>query len=136
MREIQYVERLSLLRLSIRSQPFFMPTSNMASSSIKLFQFIQKFCRTIGIYSPKPNQNRYRYSSMNWFTIFCFDQFIISTASYLLFEADSMSEYSITLFICLITIGCKIFSLIAFWQVKSVSECVENWEKFIEKSKS
>lgn len=109
---------------------------NMAGDSIKLFQFIQRYCQTIGVYPPRPNQNRYYMNSMNWFAFFCLDQFLISTAGFILFEANSMAEYTTTFFICLITVGCNIFSLLAFRQAKNISNSIGNWEVFIEKSES
>lgn len=108
----------------------------MAGSSIKLFQFLQKFCRTFGINSGQSNQNRYHINLANWFALLCLNEYLISTAVFFLLEASSMVEYGITFYICISTAACDFYCLSAFWQVKNISKFVANWEEFIGKSES
>lgn len=108
---------------------------NMAGTSIKFFHFTQKLCEFCGIYSLKPNQNRYHMNSINWFEIFCLNQYFISTAIFLFFGAKSMAEYGKTSYLCLTTVVCDIFCLTALQQAENIPKFVGNWEAFVEKSK-
>lgn len=102
--------------------------------SIQLFRFIRKFCQTIGVSALQPKQNRYHVNSMNWFTLFCLNQFFISTAAFLSFEASSMVEYGMTFLYCAINLICNILCLVVFLQFENISKYVGNWEQFIGQS--
>lgn len=108
----------------------------MAGGSIKLFQFTKKLCQTFGIIPPQPNENRYHINSTNWFTLFCLNQFFISTTGFLWFEANSMAEYSKSFFVCSAIVNVNIWCLTAFWQAENISMFVGNCEEFIEKRQS
>lgn len=107
----------------------------MAAGSIKLFQFIQKLCQLFGIDPPQPNQEQYPLNLINWFTIFCLIQSIISTTRFFLFEANSMVEYGLTFWVCASFITCFNFCLGVYSRAKNIPVFIGNWEKFIEKSK-
>lgn len=112
-----------------------LPIINMAADSIKLFQFLEKYCQTFRVYPLQPNQKRYHINSLNWIIILCLNQFFISLATFFFFEATSMFEYGLTFFVCLCILSSDIHCFSAFGQAKDISNFVENWEKFIGKSK-
>lgn len=79
-------------------------TINMSGSgridTIKLFKTTQKAYHDIGILPPKSNQNRSVINSKNWFIIFSHAQFFITSAAYLMFEANSIIEFEMVSFTC------------------------------------
>lgn len=102
---------------------------------IILFKFIQKCYQDVGIYPSQSNQNHNTINSkIGGFHFFSFAQFFISTIAYALFEANSAIEYGLAFFICpSIVFYCSLY-LISLWQIKSISNFIENCERFIEKS--
>lgn len=100
-------------------------------SSIKLFQFIQKYNRTLGINSPKSNKTCLK----NLIFVFCEVQFGAALIAFMSIEANSMLEYGITCFPFSCAMVGVIVYLISIWQIKNCSKLIENCERFIEKRK-
>lgn len=101
---------------------------------LKLFQSVKKFQQIQGICPPSPHQ-RTPFNGRNLFILFCFAQMFLSATAFILFEAQSMYEFGLTLyasltelqtFTCFICILCKITKYF---------ELIENMENFIAKSK-
>lgn len=116
-----------------RSGISLLSSINMAGGdSIKLFQFIRKFCQTIRIVPP--DQNQYSINRMNLFNLFCLNQFLISTVAFVLFQANSMAEYGVTFFIGSGIVAFDVYCLVVFCQFGDISKIVGNWEEFIQKS--
>lgn len=111
-----------------------MAAGNDGSRTIELFKFIQKTYQDIGIYRPQSDRTRIPVNSKNWFLIFSYAEFFISSAAYLLFEANSMIEYEMTSFICLTVLLCVSLCLISFWQMRNVFHFIGNCERFIKQS--
>lgn len=102
---------------------------------MKLFKFVQNTCQSIGILSFELNPNR---SPINWkhdFFHFCEVQFFVSSAAFLLFEANSMIDYGMASFNCLTILLCIILYLILFWQMNNILNFIDNCERFIGKRK-
>lgn len=108
---------------------------NMAGRSIKLFQFNQKYCKTIGIQLPETNRKGCKYNWINLGFFICSIEFFITSSAYLLYDANSMAEYGIVFFVLTTVIECMVAYLISILKVKEISEFIENCEDFIEKSK-
>lgn len=104
----------------------------MAGGSVKLFQFNQKYCQSIGIELPNSNENRYTFSVILIFvTIFAMALF-----GYLVYGAQSMAEYGIVFFVLINNIFGTATYYITIWKMKDISKFTQNCEQFIEKSKS
>lgn len=111
-------------------------TISMAGANrIKLFKFIQKANREIGIHPSHSNQISRRINSKVWFIILCHADFFISSAANLVFEANSMIEYGIACYTCSTAVFSVATYLISFWQMENILKFIENCERFIEKSK-
>lgn len=106
----------------------------MAGRSIKLFQFNQEFCQTIGIELPQSNRNRYKRKAINLILIVCLVQYATATAGFLVYDAKSMGEYSVTFFAMICIIEALIDYLIIIWKLEDISKFIENCEKLIGKS--
>lgn len=104
------------------------------SDRMKLFQFTQETYRDIGIFPPKPNQNRCLAILKKWFFIFCHVQYFIPSAAFLWFEANSMIEYEMASFTCTTIAASFILYLILFWKMKNIQKHIENCERFVENS--
>lgn len=101
--------------------------------SIKLFKFIQKTYRDIGIYPPEPNQSRSPINSKNCFFLYCLAQFSLTSYAYFWFQANSMIEYGMVFYTCSTTILSIVVYLIQIWQMKKFLNFIENCERFVEK---
>lgn len=103
--------------------------------TIKLFKFTQKTYEVIGAPLPKSNQNRSCIiNSKKCFYLLSLAQFFISSAAYLLFEANSMIEYGMVFFTCLTVIVALIQYLIFLWEMKNILNFIKNCERFAAKS--
>lgn len=103
------------------------------AGSIKLFQFVQKFHRFIGIYPREPNQKH----STNWTQATClisYAQYLCTTSAFLLFEANSLFDFGFVFFTLAAVVNCIAIYLIFIWQSQNTYEFIENCERFIEKS--
>lgn len=50
-------------------------------SSVKLFQFMQKYCQTVGLHLPQSNQNRYNLIIVQLIFVICSAQFFSASAA-------------------------------------------------------
>lgn len=97
-------------------------------ATIQLFKSAQSICQEAGIYPSEFNHRR-RYT-----ILFCLANNFISTAGYLIFEANSMHEYGMVFFNCTTELFCCMLFTILFWQMKNILNHIEKCERFIEKS--
>lgn len=105
----------------------------MAGGSIKLFQFTQNYCQILGIYS---NKNRYKLIAMRLIVVFCAVVFAAALIAFLLYDAKSMCEYGVTVFILTsICVGMYAYFFTSIWERENIFKFIENCEKFIKKSK-
>lgn len=109
---------------------------NNDSKKIRLFSFLQKIYQNIGISPPQFNQNHNPFNLKNCLIPFCLTQFLITSAAYLLFEANSMIEYGRTSFTCTTLVFCSVIYSMLFWQMETILNYIGNCEEFIEKSES
>ena len=94
---------------------------------IKLFKFIREICHELKNFLSKFNQNP---NSILFFIV----QFLISTALYLVFEANSMNDYGFPFFTCLTMVSEIIYYSSGLSQMENILNYIENCEDFIEKS--
>lgn len=85
---------------------------------IKLFKYIRKIYQVTGVIPSESNRKLLFFFSLA--------QFSFSTTAYLLFEANSITEYGMGLYT---STTIAIFSF--FWQMKNFSQYLENCERFI-----
>lgn len=103
----------------------------MAScDKIELFKFVRKTYQDIGIFPPESNPNFNSINLKNGLFSFCLIQFLISTAAYLWFEAESMIEYGIICYTCTTIIFSLAVYLIFLWQSRNILIYIENFERF------
>lgn len=103
---------------------------------IHLFKFTQQTCQLIGIFPFKSKLKSKFHSNAKYCSfLFCLTMSFISSAVYLLFEANSIIEYGITSFSCVTIVLSFIAYLIFLLQTKHILSYIENCERFIGKSK-
>lgn len=105
------------------------------AGSIKLFQLFQKFHQTLGIYPTQVNQKHHLIISRRAIFLIGSTQYILSTAGYLVFEAQSMFEYGFGYFMSSTTLNGIIIHILLAWQLENTLKFIETCEGFIEKSK-
>lgn len=105
------------------------------SSSIKFFQFVQKFYQITGIYSSQSNQQKRWTHSIRTIFLICFGQYMFTLAAFLVLKAKSMFEYGFTFYVLITIINGTVIYLTFIWQLKNILKFIENCEAFIEKSK-
>lgn len=111
-----------------------MADSSDGSGRIKLFKFIQKSYEHNGIFPSESNENRGPINSRNTLDLFCHAQFFISSAAYLLVDANSMIEYGMTFYVCITLVTSSVIYLTEIWQMKNISNFIGHCERFIEMS--
>lgn len=106
-----------------------------AGNSIKLFQFVQKYYRAIGIHPPESNKNdRQMLNSKNWLFILCAAPMLISTTAFLLYQAKTMFDIGLSIYYSTCLIFGVVSYLIIIRQMKMLCDLIENCETFFEKS--
>lgn len=114
--------------------------SKMAGhTSIKLFQFNRKYNQAVGIYWPTIQSNQMArqcsINSKNLLYIICLTEFLVSSIAFILFEAKSKLEFSMTTFSIHTITTVLVMYLLTVWQIGNILKLTDNCEKFIEKSK-
>lgn len=107
-----------------------------SGNSIKLFQFNQKICQTIGIFVPQLNPNHYALNSMNLIMFIILAQFAVTLIAFVVYDAKAMGEYGAIFFSTTCVIKAMFDYFITIWKVKDILKMIENCEGFIEKSES
>lgn len=104
------------------------------ASSPKLFQFVQKFYQTMGIFSSQPSQLIWLNVKKIFFLFFITASFI-SISSFFLFKASTISEYGSSFSGALSDLYALLDLLITIWQMPNILKLIRMFEIFIEKSK-
>lgn len=106
------------------------------ASSIKLFEFNQKYCQTIGIRLPKPNRkSQFPSNAKNVFYVASWVQFSIALVAYLLLDAKHNVEYGIAFYTLISIIESMVAYFITLWKLEDISKFTKTCEAFIERSK-
>lgn len=103
------------------------------SKSIKLFRYVRKIYRALGIYPPvKHGQNPFnaKNSINSAFLILT----SVSSFAYFLFEADSIDEYGKSFFASISNFELLVYFIVSFLKIHSISKLIRELEKFIETS--
>lgn len=103
--------------------------------SKKLFKSVLNFFQTLGIYPLQQNESY----TFNWISLAILLSMIgtcISTATYFLFEAETIDELSIAFYVSVTELNFLVCFVGNIWKMKSILQMIEKNEKFIEKSES
>lgn len=106
----------------------------VGSKSVKLFRFIQKCCHAIGIKSHRSHHDEINYNSTKSVFLGCLAQFAVTSMAFLVYDAQSMSEYSSIFYGLISTLKATIDFFILTWRLEEIAKFIENCEAFIEKS--
>lgn len=101
----------------------------MAGDKIRIFSSVQKFYQMMGI-SPL-NKN----SLKNTFLVISLIQLCSSTGCFILFEAKSIDEFGFAFYVFITTLTQLGHLLINTNKIRKITELIESYEAFIEKSK-
>lgn len=108
----------------------------MAGRSIKLFQFMQKHYRAIGIQPHELNQIDHSFfNTKNWILFICLIQLVVPTLAFVLFKVTSMLDFGLSMCFLLGLSVCGVYYIIYIWQIDNISKFIENCELFIKQSK-
>lgn len=111
-------------------RPFVSLLSIMADS-IKLFQYIQKFHRIIGIYSPQPHQKRYSTISKNAMLLACCVQVLLTSTASLLFETNTMFAFGFGFYTLIDMNNAIVIHSLFICQLEKTLKFIQNCERFI-----
>lgn len=98
------------------------------ANTIKLFQLTQVYFQII--YPPKPNQ-KYSFNVMSFFILLSMIVIFISTATFFLFEAETVEEYSHTFYISCTEFGFAVCFLVNVWKMPNILQLIEDYEQYI-----
>lgn len=99
------------------------------TTSIKLFQFFQKFYEIIGIHSAQAN---FKLSKTT--CLIFLQMFTVTTVAYLVFDAKSMLDYGFGFFSLIYSINFNVMYLIFIWEFENTTKFIARCEEFIAKS--
>lgn len=103
------------------------------AGSKKLFQFVQKLFKILGIRPPQKNETL-SFNSRNLFFLFCYAQLFLSMIAFFLFKAKTMLEYGSSFFMFITQFIIALFFLILMWRITNILKLIAEFEQFIEKS--
>lgn len=105
------------------------------ANSTKWLQFVREFHRAIGICPAEPNQKRTKLNTKNKIILLLSAQYMIVTIAFLVFEAKSMFDFAIGIFITICMLNTIVIYSSFLWQCENLFKLIANFERFIEKSK-
>lgn len=108
-------------------------TLNMANS-VRLFEFIKKCYRIVGLESTQENRQHPSFNSTNCIVISLMVQMIMSLVAFLLLEAKSVLEYGRIFYGLESTVSAMIIYVISIRQINNISTFIEDCDGFIESS--
>lgn len=108
-------------------------TVSMAGS-IRLFQFLQKFHRILGIYPSKPSQKQCSINPINTIWMMSIAQLTFTTIAFLVLEATTVFEYGFGCFMCTACISVPSVYFLFIGQLENTLNFIGNCEKFVKSS--
>lgn len=115
-----------------------MPISSQLTAimagKIKLFQSVQKYHQTMGIFQLQPNQKWLTFNARNLLFLMSFAQLIVAPIAFSIFHAKTTIEFGSCYYAYISEIGSAIYFLIQMWQINNFCELIEHFEEFIEES--
>lgn len=100
--------------------------------SIKIFHFIQKFYRFVGIF---PSQSQQKCFSINWrcvIILFGLALLFVLLVTFTFVEANAMIEYGVGIFIECLAMNSMIVFMISMWQTENILDFIQICEVFVE----
>lgn len=102
------------------------------AGSIQLFQPLQKYYQTLGIY---PDRQSSLFNYKNLFAILCISLNGISALAFFLCKANTISEYGCAMY-SFISQSCILYTLfIQLWQIPNILKLIASFQEFIGQSK-
>lgn len=102
--------------------------------SLKIFQFIQKFQKIIGIHPIKSNRWHRSNIFRRAFFLIANAQFVLPTIAYLVFEGDTMFQFGMGVFISISSVTSVTIYFLFVWQLENMLKFIGICEEFIKKS--
>lgn len=104
---------------------------------MKLFRYVQKYYRMVGISPPSnssPHHQRPPFNVNNTLSLIFLTLGTILAFAYFLFEADSIEEYSRSFYGSISSLELVVYFIINFLKIQSTLKLIRKLEKFIETS--
>lgn len=126
---------MAIKSCELRNSGIVLIWSLKSSDVMKLFQSVQKYYRTLGVYAPQSNQN-YAFNWRNLVVLFALTQGFIFTMAFCLLQAKTVREYGDSFYVSVTEFADAIYFLSNIWKMRKFFKLIEQFENFIEKSKS
>lgn len=104
------------------------------AGEIRLFRYVRKFYRMVGIYPPSKHQQRHPFDVKKTFGLASTIWVTISILWYFYFEANSTDEYAKGFIGTVSMLECLLYFLINSSKIKSILKLIRKFEDFIESS--
>lgn len=104
---------------------------------MKLFRYVQKYYRMVGISPPSnssPHHQRPPFNVNNTLSLIFLTLGTILAFAYFLFEADSIEEYSRSFYGSISSLELVVYFIINFLKIQSTLKLIRKLEEFIETS--
>lgn len=103
------------------------------TSSVKLFQFLKDFCRSVGFCPSQSGQIQFNWK--NSLILLSILQLWLSTSALCLFEGDSILKYGTRIYASITTLCAFGVIAIKLWKMTDVLALIEKFDNFVARSK-
>lgn len=104
-------------------------------AQLKLFRNTQSYFDGLGFYKPSQSNQSCKLNRINGFYMFVATVSIIPVLGFLIFQAKSAYDFSISFYILNTTLGNVVYYAVFFQKMGAIRHLIEKYEIFIAKRK-
>lgn len=108
--------------------------AELTTTEIRLFRSFKKFNQTLGILSSQSTKQSYLHNLKRDVILLPMILVFISSASYLVFKAETIAECTQSSYVCVTALCTIIHCGTVCWKIENILKLIEKEEKFIQKS--
>lgn len=101
---------------------------------IKLFRYVQKYYRTVGIHPPSKDHQYPPINGRNPFGLMLLICMIAATFGYFVFKASTIEEYGMSFFSSFYMVNILVLFIVNSLKIRSILNLIQKFEDFIEMS--
>lgn len=104
------------------------------SFNVKLFQSVQEYFQTMGIYPTQPNQ-KYSFNLMSFLILVSMLVFLVPSMAFFLLKAETIEEYYNTFYASSSVLAYIACFMVNVWKMTNLLDLIARYERNILRSK-
>lgn len=104
------------------------------ANNVKLFQSVQEYFKTMGIFPTQPNQ-KYSFNLMSFFILLSMFMLLIPSMAFFLLKAETIEEYFDTFYASSSVLAYIVCFIVNIWKMTNLIELIKRYENSISKRK-